>query len=100
MFEIPALGAEITRPQACFVDRGPLCLPRYTKTHDKMEGVRKLSYFEVNFRSKLSPGHFTSEQTVNLGHFTTKENDPLKVDSPLVSGQFASKVFGEQLILK
>ena len=29
-------------------------------------------------RSKLSPGHFTSKQTVPPGHFTSKESDPLR----------------------
>ena len=27
-------------------------------------------------RSKLSPGHFTSKQTVRPGHFASKESDP------------------------
>ena len=53
-------------------------------------------------RSKLSPGHFTSKQTVRPGHSTSKKSDPLRsrlsplqgdilLRSRVSGGQFTSK---------
>ena len=42
-------------------------------------------------RSKLSPGHFTSKQTVRPVHVTSKESDPLRSRLSLLQGDILLK---------